>query len=46
MIHAGSTRMVKCLVDNSANVNLKDSQGNSPLMLALEEGELYLFGLY
>ena len=37
----GSKRMVECLINNSANVNLKDGQGNSPLMLALKKGEVF-----
>lgn len=32
--------MVECLYKNSANINLRDSQGNSPFMLALKKGEM------
>lgn len=33
--------MVECLIRNSVDVNAKDSQGNSPLVLALKKGQEY-----
>ena len=41
-IEAGSKRMVKCLIDNHANVNILDGNGNNGLKLALKKGKIDL----
>lgn len=44
--NVGSVRMVRCLINNSADVNAIDDRGYSPLMLALEKGEFHSSLLY
>lgn len=41
-IETGSKRMVKCLIDNHANVNILDKNRNNGLKLALKKGNIDL----